>query len=100
MQASLRTGSARPRYSSRSRPGGARALVRPGQDVRAFRAAVLEGPVAAPVSLAIRAALAEAKVVADPAANERLAKAGEGQHRRRRREGKMSCESSNEWLCC
>ncbi len=40
------------------------------------------------------------KVVADSAANERLAKAGEGQHRRRRREGKMSCESSNEWLCC
>ena len=40
----------------------------------------------APVSLAMRAALAEAKVVADSAANEKLAKAGEGQHRRRGRD--------------
>ena len=53
------------------------------QDVRSFRAAVLEGRVAAPISLAMRAAFAEAKVVADNAANEKLAKAGEGQHRRR-----------------
>ena len=56
------------------------------QDVRAFRAAVLEGKVAAPVSLAMRSALSEAKVVADSAANEKLAKAGEGQHRRRGRD--------------
>ena len=56
------------------------------QDVRSFRAAVLEGRVAAPVSLAMRAAFAEAKVVADSAANEKLAKAGEGQHRRRGRD--------------
>ena len=56
------------------------------QDVRLFRAAVLEGEVAAPVSLAMRAAFAEAKVVADSAANEKLAKAGEGQHRRRGRD--------------
>ena len=49
-------------------------------DVRLFRSAVL---VAAPVSLAMRAAFAEARVVADSAANEKLAKAGEGQHRRR-----------------
>ena len=55
-------------------------------DVRLFRAAVLEGQVAAPVSLAMRAAFAEAKVVADSAANEKLAKAGEGQHRRRGRD--------------
>ena len=56
------------------------------QDVRAFRAAVLEGRVAAPVSLAMRAALAEARTVADSAANEKLAKSGEGQHRRRGRD--------------
>ena len=56
------------------------------QDVRSFRAAVLEGRVAAPVSLAMRAAFAEAKVVVDSAANEKLAKAGEGQHRRRGRD--------------
>ena len=55
-------------------------------DVRLFRAAVLEGQVAAPVSLAMRAAFAEAKVVADSAANEKIAKAGEGQHRRRGRD--------------
>ena len=56
------------------------------QDVRLFRSAVLEGKVAAPVSLAMRAALSEAKVVADASANEKLAKAGEGQHRRRGRD--------------
>ena len=56
------------------------------QDVCSFRAAVLEGRVAAPVSLAMRAAFAEAKVVVDSAANEKLAKAGEGQHRRRGRD--------------
>ena len=55
-------------------------------DVRAFRAAVLEGKVAAPVSLAMRAALAEARTVTDSAANEKLAKAGEGQRRRRGRD--------------
>lgn len=56
------------------------------QDVRAFRAAVLEGRVVAPVSLAMRAALAEARTVADSAANEKLAKAGQGQRRRRGRD--------------
>ena len=55
-------------------------------DVRQFRAAVLEGNVAAPVSMAMRAALAEAKTVTDSAANEKLAKSGEGQHRRRGRD--------------
>ena len=55
-------------------------------DVRQFRAAVLEGKVAAPVSLAMRAAFAEAKTVTDSSANEKLAKAGEGQHRRRGRD--------------
>ena len=56
------------------------------QDVRAFRAAVLEGKIAAPVSLAMRAAYAEARTVADRASNEKLAKAGEGQRRRRGRD--------------
>ena len=56
-------------------------------DVRAFRAAVLEGKVSAPVSMAMRAALSEAKTVTDTgAANEKLAKSGEGQHRRRGRD--------------
>lgn len=56
------------------------------EDVRRFRAAVLQGRVAAPVSVAIRAALAEARVVADAAGNEKLAKAGEGEKRRRGRD--------------
>ena len=56
------------------------------QDVRLFRAAVLDGKVAAPVSMAMRAALAEAKTVMDSASNEKLAKAGEGAHRRRGRD--------------
>ena len=54
--------------------------------MRAFRSAVLEGKVAAPVSMAMRAALSEAKTVADSSANEKLAKSGEGQHRRRGRD--------------
>ena len=58
-----------------------------GVDVRAFRTAVLSDKVAAPVSMAMRAALAEAKTVFDTgAANEKLAKSGEGQHRRRGRD--------------
>ena len=56
------------------------------QDVRAFQTAVLEGRVSPPVSLAMRAALAEARTVTDSAANEKLAKSGEGQHRRRGRD--------------
>ena len=48
------------------------------QDVRLFRAAVLEGKVAAPVSLAMRAALSEARTVADTAANEKLSKGSQG----------------------
>ena len=56
------------------------------QDVRGFRAAVLEGRVAAPVSLAMRAAFSEARTVADSAGNEKIAKAGEGQRRRRGRD--------------
>ena len=56
------------------------------EDVRAFRAAVLENRVAAPVSLAMRAAFAEAQTVSDASANEKLAKAGEGMKRRRGRD--------------
>ena len=57
-----------------------------GEDIRLFRAAVLDGKVAAPVSLAMRAALSEAKTVTDASANEKLAKSGEGAHRRRGRD--------------
>ena len=56
------------------------------QDVRLFRAAVLEGKVAAPVSLALRAALAEARTISDAARNEKLAKIGEGGKRSRGRD--------------
>ena len=56
------------------------------QDVRLFRGAVLEGKVSAPVSLAMRAAFSEAKTITDSASNEKLAKADEGQHRRRGRD--------------
>ncbi len=55
-------------------------------DVRAFRATILEGKVAAPVSLAMRAAFSEARTVSDSAANEKIAKAGEGTRRRRGRD--------------
>ena len=57
-----------------------------GVDVRLFRTAVLENKVAAPVSLAMRAAFAEARTVMDSASNEKIAKAGEGQRRRRGRD--------------
>ena len=56
------------------------------QDVRSFRAAVLEGQVAAPVSLAMRAAFAEARTVSDSASNEKIAKGSEGQRRKRGRD--------------
>ena len=57
-----------------------------GQDTRAFRAAVLEGQVSAPVSLAMRAAFAEAVTVADPAGNQKIAKNSEGGRRKRGRD--------------
>ena len=56
------------------------------EDVRGFRAAVLEGKVAAPVSLAMRAAFSEARTLADPAGNEKLAKMSEGGRRQRARD--------------
>ena len=56
------------------------------QDVRAFRAAILANRVAVPRSLAMRAAMAEARTVADPAGNEKLAKGSEGKRRQRGRD--------------
>ena len=56
------------------------------EDIRLFRGAVLDGKVAAPVSLAMRSALSEAKTVTDASANEKLARSGQGQHRRRGRD--------------
>ena len=47
-----------------------------GQDVRDFRRAVLDSKVVPVPSLLIRAALAEARVVTDPAGNSKLAKRG------------------------
>lgn len=57
-----------------------------GQDVRAFRRAVLGGRVRAPRSLLMRAAFAEARAARDPAGNEKLAKGTEGGRRRRARD--------------
>ena len=56
------------------------------EDVRLFRRACLEGNVAPGRSLLLRAALAEARTVADPASNEKLAKGVEGRRRRRVRD--------------
>ena len=55
-------------------------------DVRLFRTAVLEHRVSAPISVALRAALSEARTVSDVAANEKLAKLGEGGRRSRGRD--------------
>ena len=52
-----------------------------GQDVRDFRKAVLDGHVRAPVSLLLRSAIAEARVVSDPAGNSKIAKKTEGGRR-------------------
>ena len=52
-----------------------------GEDVRDFRKAVLDGHVSAPVSLLLRSALSEARVVTDAAGNSKLAKKTEGGRR-------------------
>ena len=57
-----------------------------GEDVRAFRRAFLEGRVAPAPSLLMRAAMSEARTVADAAGNEKLSKATEGGRRRRARD--------------
>ena len=56
------------------------------EDVRAFRTACLTGRVTPIVSLLLRAAMREATVIADPAGNEKLAKASEGGRRFRARD--------------
>ena len=56
------------------------------EDVRRFRAGVLGGRVAAPVSALLRSQLAEATVVADIAGNEKLARANQGGRRQRARD--------------
>ena len=57
-----------------------------GEDVRDFRRACLEGRVVPAVSLLLRNAMREARVVLDPAGNSKLAKNAEGQRRVRARD--------------
>ena len=69
-------------------PSGAAIVVRGqgykdgGEDVRDFRKAILDGHVQAPVSLLLRSALNEARVITDAAGNSKLAKSGEGGRRK------------------
>ena len=56
------------------------------EDVRAFRRAMLEGKVRPVKSLLLRAAMAEARTVADMSANEKLSKGSQGGRRRRARD--------------
>lgn len=56
------------------------------EDVRLFQTALLEGRVSPRVSLLLRSALAETRLVQDPAGNAKIAKAGEGQRRRNGRD--------------
>ena len=57
-----------------------------GVDIRAFKTELLEGRVHAPESLAMRAAFAEARVMMDPAGNEKLAKESEAGRRQKGRD--------------
>ncbi len=57
-----------------------------GEDLRAFRRAMLDGHVSAPESRLFRAAVLESRAVCDPAGNEKLAKSTEGGRRRRARD--------------
>lgn len=57
-----------------------------GQDVRDFRAAILGGFVRPTESLLLRSAMAEARVVSDPAGNAKLSKATQGGRRHRARD--------------
>ena len=57
-----------------------------GEDVRDFRRACLEGRVVPAVSLLLRTAMRESRVVLDPAGNSKLAKNAEGQRRVRARD--------------
>ena len=55
-------------------------------DVRRFRAAILDGTLRPVRSLLLRSAMSEAVVIADPAGNEKLAKASQGGRRFRARD--------------
>ena len=55
-------------------------------DIRAFKTELLEGRVHAPQSLAMRAAFAEARILVDPAGNEKLAKGSEAGRRQKGRD--------------
>ena len=57
-----------------------------GEDVRGFRRAILEGRATPAPSLLLRSAMAEARVVTDPAGNSKLAKHSEGGRRHRARD--------------
>jgi len=73
-------------------PSGAALVIRGqgfkdgGEDVRDFRKAVLDGHVRAPISLLLRAAISEARVVTDHAGNSKLAKKAEGSKRQNGRD--------------
>ena len=57
-----------------------------GDDVRAFRRAILGGHVRPVESLLLRAAMSEARTLRDPAGNEKLSKGSEGGRRHRARD--------------
>ena len=52
-----------------------------GEDVRLFRRAAIDGSIRTPVSMLMRAAMAEAVTVSDPAGNSKLAKGSQGGRR-------------------
>ena len=56
------------------------------EDVRGFRKACLDGRVSLPQSLLLRAAMSEARVIGDPAGNQKLAKGSQGGRRLRARD--------------
>ena len=61
-----------------------------GEDVRGFRAAVLDGRVAAKPSHLMRVAMASARVITDASANQKMAKMTEGGRRLRARDDAAS----------
>ena len=81
-EAELRQALSRARF-----PSGSMIIIRGqgfkdgGEDVRDFRKAILDGHVRAPVSLLLRSALNEARVMTDPAGNSKLAKSTQGGRR-------------------
>ena len=56
------------------------------EDVRRFKTALLEGRVKPCRSLMLRSAIAETRLVQDPAGNQKIAKSGEGTRRRNGRD--------------